>query len=91
MAEEETTSEKAKRSWRRNDKYAQDPNRLLTIKEVAQIIRKADDYVSAAMDTWTQTQGRRGLRHVMMGHRRSVRYGSLNEWLTNEEEIAACR
>jgi len=91
MAEEETPSEPPKQKWRRNDEYAQDPNRLLTIKEVAKIIRKADDYVSAAMDTWTQSQGRRGLRHVITGHRRAVRYGSLNEWLTNEEEIAACR
>jgi hypothetical protein len=91
MAEEETPSEPPKRKWRRNDEYAQDPNRLLTIKEVVRIIRKADDYVSAAMDMWTQSQGRRGLRYVLMGHRRAVRYGSLNEWLTTEEEMTACR
>lgn len=92
MADEnEKPKKQTKRRWRRNDTYATDPNRLLTIKEVTKIIRKADDYVSAAMDMWTQSQGRRGLRYVLMGHRRAVRYGSLNEWLTNEEEIAACR
>ena len=92
MADEnEKPNEQTKRRWRREDPYATDPNRLLTIKEVVRIIRKADDYVSAAMDMGTQSQGRRGLRYVLMGHRRAVRYGSLNEWLTKEEEIAACR
>jgi len=92
MADEnEKHKEPKRRRWRRNDEYATDPNRLLTIKEVAQIIRKADDYISAAMDEWTQSQGRRGLRYILLGHRRAVRYGSLNEWLTTEEEIAACR
>lgn len=92
MADENEKPKKpTKRRWRRDDLYATDPNRLLTIKEVARIIRKADDYVSAAMDTWTQSQGKRGLRYVITGYRRAIRYGSLNEWLTNEEEIAACR
>ena len=92
MADENEKPKKpTKRRWRRDDLYATDPNRLLTIKEIVRIIRKADDYVSAAMDMWTQSQGRRGLRYVLMGHRRAVRYGSLNEWLKTEEEMTACR
>lgn len=80
-----------KRRWRRTDVYATDANRLLTIQDVAKIIRKADDYVVKAMDLWTQTHGQRGLRYIIMGKRRNIRYGSLNEWLSKEEERMACR
>ena len=86
----EEEQKKRKRRWRRDDDYAQDPNRLLTIKEVCGIIRKADDYVKAALDTWTQSGGKRGLRYVVTP-RRMVRYGALAEWLAKEEEAVACR
>ena len=79
------------RRWRRTDVYATDANRLLTIQDVAKIIRKADDFVVKAMDLWTQTHGQRGLRYIIMGKRRNIRYGSLNEWLSKEEEAMACR
>ncbi len=80
-----------KRRWRRTDFYATDPNRMLTIQEVRKIIRKSDDYVVAAMDMWTQSHGKRGLKYIMAGKRRNIRYGSLNEWLSREEEAMSCR
>lgn len=78
-----------KHRWQRPEKPNE--NTLMSIQEVAKLIRKADDYVCAAMDEWTQTAGRRGLKYVMIGKRRNIRYKSIGEWLEREEEAMACR
>ncbi len=78
-----------KGKWQRPE--TPNENTLMSIQEVAKLIRKADDYVSAAMDEWTQTAGRKGLKYVMIGKRRNIRYKSIGEWLEREEEKMACR
>ena len=83
--------EKKKRKWQKANMSTLNENMLLTIQEVAKLVRKADDTIRAAMDSWTQSGGRRGLRYVVMGKRRNVRYASIKEWLQREEEALACK
>ena len=60
----------------------------LSISQASKITRLSRNTIAAAMNLWSTTRGRRGLRFIQPGERRLVRRSELLSWFERQEDDA---
>jgi hypothetical protein len=62
---------------------------VLSVRQAASITGLSRNTIAAAMDKWTLTGGRMGLRFIRPNERRLVRRSELLAWFEGQERTAA--